>query len=428
MGSGERRSNFNGLPYQNSLPRPTSSGTLNNGEEQIFTKRQKLNDTKSYYPNNGHHTAMNYATPQSLDAQNYNAIYASYQGAPPYMNYGLSKMYQPPAHQPMQGNGSVMQNQSNRSSYAPSKWKSKPLNYGQDFNESQPVQNGSERYNGGQHLPVHERISYEDIYSSPPKPSKRAKPKVSRVQKVSHGSKDKKEFRVVNVSSKPTTSNEKPREGLHGDDKENEDEKENGDVNEDSNEDDDNGDDDDDDDDNDSDKNIAISGTAITLVTEEDIKKWREERRKMWLLKISNNKKMHMDKLGISEQEVNNTSVLKDTKKQKQFVQNIQNQVRRYNPKANLGLKIVQREMANDNTKILKFIEELGEAGILDHELTQAEKEVLFGGSNDKERAGHYSGNNINNNRNRPGNYEYNGHDRKFSGSRFNNNYKSDKK
>ncbi|SMN21511.1 similar to Saccharomyces cerevisiae YPL193W RSA1 Protein involved in the assembly of 60S ribosomal subunits [Maudiozyma saulgeensis] len=125
--------------------------------------------------------------------------------------------------------------------------------------------------------------------------------------------------------------------------------------------------------------NIQIQGTSIKLETDEEIKKWKEERRKMWLLKISNNKEKHMKEMGIKENDLKNTSVLKEASKQKKFIQSIESQVHRYDPKANLNLKVVQREMANENDKILQFIQDLGDANLLTYELTAAEKDKLFG-------------------------------------------------
>ena len=124
---------------------------------------------------------------------------------------------------------------------------------------------------------------------------------------------------------------------------------------------------------------IPVPGTSITLGTEEDIEKWREERRKMWLLKISNNRKVHMENFGVTEEELNKTSILRESRKQKQFIQNIQNQVNRFDPRANLHLRIVQRGLSEENEKLLDFIEELGDAGLLEYELTQEEKDKLFG-------------------------------------------------
>ena len=128
-------------------------------------------------------------------------------------------------------------------------------------------------------------------------------------------------------------------------------------------------------------KPIVVPGTSISLVTDEDIIKWREERRKMWLLKISNNKQKHMEEMGLKEEDVKKQkSVLVESRKQNQFIQSIQNQVNRFNPKANLNLKLIQRGMVSDNSKLLDFITNLGDAGLLEYELTQDEKDKLFGG------------------------------------------------
>lgn len=129
-----------------------------------------------------------------------------------------------------------------------------------------------------------------------------------------------------------------------------------------------------------------IQGTSITLATEEDITKWREERKRMWLLKISNKRIEHMERMGIKEEELRGHSILQESKKQKQFIQNIQNQVNRTNPKANLNIKIVQRVMAQENLQLLQFIKELGDCNLLEHELTAKEKSKLFGSPEDKQR------------------------------------------
>ncbi|QLG75083.1 hypothetical protein HG535_0H04100 [Zygotorulaspora mrakii] len=140
---------------------------------------------------------------------------------------------------------------------------------------------------------------------------------------------------------------------------------------------------------------ITVPGTSITLATQADIEKWRSERKKMWLLKISNKKLEHMNSMGIKESEVKaQKSVLQESKKQKQFIQSIQNQVNRVNPKSNLNVRIVQREMAKENSKLLQFIKELGDANLLKYELTQQEKDKLFGGSdfNSKDQMGDKKG------------------------------------
>ncbi|KAL3232815.1 Ribosome assembly 1 protein [Nakaseomyces bracarensis] len=126
---------------------------------------------------------------------------------------------------------------------------------------------------------------------------------------------------------------------------------------------------------------VLIPGTSITLETDEDIKKWKEERRKMWLLRISNRRKEHMEKMGLKEEDVKKSgNPLKESKKEQQFIKSIQAQVARSNPKANLNLKLVQRGFAEENAKLLDFIVELGECGYLEYELSQEEKDKLFGG------------------------------------------------
>ncbi|AGO13084.1 AaceriAFL073Wp [[Ashbya] aceris (nom. inval.)] len=122
----------------------------------------------------------------------------------------------------------------------------------------------------------------------------------------------------------------------------------------------------------------AVAGTSIVLSTTEDIEKWRSERRKMWLLKISNQKEKHMEELGVSEQELR-CSPLVQGRKDKKFIAGIQSHVMRFTTKQNLSVGLVQRTMAAENAKILSFIKELGDANLLEHVLTEKEKEALFG-------------------------------------------------
>ncbi|KOG96126.1 Rsa1p [Saccharomyces eubayanus] len=150
-------------------------------------------------------------------------------------------------------------------------------------------------------------------------------------------------------------------------------------------------------------KVVLVPGTSIALVTDDDIKKWREERKKMWLLKISNNKTKHMQSMGIKEDELKGQpSILRESRKEKQFIQSIQNQVQRGNPKTDLNIKLIQREFANENSQILDFIKELGDANLLEYELTQEEKDVLFGTPEDNTRNNYkpnYRNRNANSNR-----------------------------
>ena len=140
-------------------------------------------------------------------------------------------------------------------------------------------------------------------------------------------------------------------------------------------------------------KVVLVPGTSIALITDEDVKKWREERKKMWLLKISNNKQKHMQEMGIKEDELKSQpSIFKESRKEKQFIQSIQNQVQRGNPKIDLNLKLIQREFANENSQLLDFIRELGDVGLLEYELSQQEKDVLFGSSEDNNK-NHYKPN-----------------------------------
>lgn len=134
---------------------------------------------------------------------------------------------------------------------------------------------------------------------------------------------------------------------------------------------------------------ISVPGTSITLNTAEDIAKWREERKKMWLLKISNNKLKHMQDMGVKEEDLRNQrGPLQDAKKQKQFLQSIQSQVSRINPKSTLSVRVAQRDMAQENAKLLDFIEKLGDANLLAYELTEEEKEKLFGSNTHNDQKG----------------------------------------
>lgn len=153
---------------------------------------------------------------------------------------------------------------------------------------------------------------------------------------------------------------------------------------------------------------VVVPGTSITLISDEDIAKWREERKKMWLLKISNRKEEHRLAMGIKEDELNKMgNVLKESKKEKQFIQSIQNQVNRFNPKGNLNLKLVQREMESGNSKLLSFIKELGDAGFLEYELSEKEKSALFGSQDENGRFNNKKNDRFrnNNNNNRRSNY-----------------------
>ncbi|SCU98787.1 LAFA_0G20164g1_1 [Lachancea sp. 'fantastica'] len=124
---------------------------------------------------------------------------------------------------------------------------------------------------------------------------------------------------------------------------------------------------------------VQIQGTSITLASDEDIKKWREERRKMWLMKISNQREKHKLELGMQEEQPSKQPSFQNAKKDQQFIQNIQNQIGRYNSSPNLSLNLVQRTMAEENAKLLNFIKELGDAKLLEYELNDEEKEKLFG-------------------------------------------------
>ncbi|CDO94973.1 unnamed protein product [Kluyveromyces dobzhanskii CBS 2104] len=128
---------------------------------------------------------------------------------------------------------------------------------------------------------------------------------------------------------------------------------------------------------------VCIPGTSIVLKTEEDIEKWKEERKKMWLIKISNNKDMYRKKFNIKEDELHHNP-LQESKKERNFIQSIQNQVKRFNNRPNLTVGLRQRILKEENAKILDFIKELGDANHLKYELTEEEKIVLFGSKDRK--------------------------------------------
>ncbi|AET37969.1 Rsa1p Ecym_2220 [Eremothecium cymbalariae DBVPG len=126
---------------------------------------------------------------------------------------------------------------------------------------------------------------------------------------------------------------------------------------------------------------ITIPGTSIQLGTAEEIEKWRQERRKMWLLKISNNKEKHKKVLGIRDEEIKEGPLVQ-AKKEKKFIQSIQSQISRSNCRPNLAIGLVQRSMIDENAKLLAFIKELGDANYFNYVLTENEKESLFGRPN----------------------------------------------
>lgn len=159
------------------------------------------------------------------------------------------------------------------------------------------------------------------------------------------------------------------------------------------------------------DKAICIPGTSIVLKTDDDIAKWKEERRKMWLIKISNNKETYRQKFNIKEEELH-SNTLQESRKERNFIQNIQNQVKRFHPKPSLTIGLHQRILKEENSKILDFIKELGDANYLKYELTEEEKGVLFG---NRERK-----NDNNNNKRFHGRYDHQANGR---GHNNNNNY-----
>ncbi|CEP62434.1 Rsa1p LALA0_S05e05578g [Lachancea lanzarotensis] len=161
---------------------------------------------------------------------------------------------------------------------------------------------------------------------------------------------------------------------------------------------------------------VQIQGTSITLTSDGDIEKWREERRKMWLLKISNQREKHKLELGVQEEQTPKQLSFQNVRKDQQFIQNIQNQIGRYNSSPNLSLNLVQRTMAEENAKLLNFIKELGDAQLLEYELNDEEKEKLFGNAKRGKPRGDYNKRPANA-RNGPSRYEGNAKRQRFQQS-----------
>ena len=408
--------NNNYNPYQTNgqqgLPKPTFSGTLGGSDndnhnkhilsdeddEQYYPKRQKFTEANNELYNNNGNIQQQYH-PQ-------NTYYSQ-----PYMYGNINQNYTQDYRQPYYQSYNISMNNQSQQNY---------MGYVPQI-ELQPQQ--SSIYDETSIVPNNNSLltSYEDMYSDkkkkkPVKENKKKTPKDAK-KKISQPvpikkETNKKEPKINNIeiddddSLPDKTSSKKvnnqdvplPVKTLQKDEQEDEDETR-----------------DDLDDNEDKDKSgvVTVPGTSIALVTDEDIAEWREERKKMWLLKISNRKEQHREAMGIKEEEVSNMgNVLKESKKERQFIQSIQNQVNRFNPKVNLNLKIVQREMMDDNTKLLTFIKELGDAGLLEYELSEKEKNALFGNQDElnkfnnrrndrfKGKRSNYSNNNNSNNGN----------------------------
>lgn len=381
------------------LPKPTSSGTIINEKE---TGSQATNDT-----NNNTHAANYYP-------------YHSYNST--YINYNNSYQQYPEGYN---------NNNTNNTGYSVAN------SFTQ--NNSGPAISGyyAPQYGGVNHHPYYDgysnNVTYNNTYPQPSIQQPSLPPQLPDysdiyVTKVSDNVSNKKPTKNNNQSKKKSitqkTTNDKRKipdtnkKNLSDTNKRKLSDTEN--INNDSST---SGDDDTSSsdeqattlhsDDSDTNKPITVPGTSISLQTDEDIANWRNERRKMWLIKISNNKEEHMKRMGIKPEDVQKlNSVLRETKKEKQFIQNIQNQVKRFNPNVNLNNKIIQRDMESDNLKILQFIKELGDAKLLDCELTEAEKNILFGGKDDKR-----FNNNNNSSNNRFKNRRLNNSNKRFRGN-----------
>lgn len=366
---------------QQGLPKPSFSGTLggndddidnnrnkhtltNEIDEQYDPKRQRLPETinQGYYNSgNTQYTPQNpyynqpymYGNMNQNYGQSYNQTY--YQSYPMPITVPPQQNYMGYDQQPsMYGNTSTLSpNSSQLTSYEDVYYNKK--NPTKDNNSKNNNNNSNNNEN------KKKKVAASPIKKTPKKSEAEIKPVEHDTSPEVHSSK-------LNDKEHPVLPVHKIQKIQDVDDSKNIDEQ-------------------DDDEEKDKPDVVTVPGTSISLISEEDIAKWREERKKMWLLKISNHKEKHREAMGIKEEEVSNMgNVLKESKKERQFIQSIQNQVNRFNPKVNLNLKIVQREMMDDNTKLLSFIKELGDAELLEYELSEKEKSVLFGNQDENSK------------------------------------------
>lgn len=155
-------------------------------------------------------------------------------------------------------------------------------------------------------------------------------------------------------------------------------------------------------------KTQFIQGTGISLESEEDIKKWQEQRRINWMLKVSNKKNLHNEILKNPENfkdsedseiqtflkfqnDHNITADAQETQKNtfkefgkiKETVRKMFQQIDKDNNNSSVtniaSMKLIKMEEEKDNLKILPFIKALGDMNKLDYTLTDNEKEKLFG-------------------------------------------------
>lgn len=385
--------------YQNNVPKPTFSGVMG---------KDKSSDVQfqngNMYNNQSQFGFPNYQTPNGYqhNPMNYTNSYNNYQN--PNNNgmiYYPQVSYQP--NDQLTNNMYASQFQNPQQAWPYSETDNRLL-YQNNTADNPPINDvDNKSYNGyesGQNK--RQMISYEDVVPSSQvhnKKQKKQKKQTHQKQVISmdYGTPEKEGRPIIQVESNRNESDN----GKKNKDKEEEvpkptkeiliqkkffkieaKEKEVAEIHKPEVKNEINDEDDEYDEENDNKNGVNIQGTSIKLDTDEDIAKWKAERRKMWLLKISNKKEEHMKAMGIKEVDLKNTSVLNEAKKQKRFIQSIESQVHRYDPNANLNIKVVQRGMSVENDKILQFVQELGDVGLLTYELTDEEKDKLFGGMN----------------------------------------------
>ncbi|KAH3675961.1 hypothetical protein WICMUC_002257 [Wickerhamomyces mucosus] len=118
-----------------------------------------------------------------------------------------------------------------------------------------------------------------------------------------------------------------------------------------------------------------IQGTNISLKTDQDIEDWIKQRKLNWMQKISNNRpkddlqNIEKDNKFITRQQSNSIgnhrSHIETLQNKKKFKERIHNSI---NNTSNINLNnlILKRQMREENLKVLKFIKNLFETGILE--------------------------------------------------------------
>lgn len=243
-------------------------------------------------------------------------------------------------------------------------------------------------------------ISYEDTYFSPKlKHTNNKVNKVSSVKSNSFADKYKKLIQSKDIdeslNNKASDSDSAPEEVKIDKKEENPNSVEDDDLNEGSDED-------------EEQKINFIQGTGISLESEEDIKKWQEQRRINWMLKVSNKKSLHNEilknpenfkdsedeqikaflkfktehKISAELQESQKNS-FKEFGKIKEAVRKMFQQIEKDDNNTSItniaSMKLIKMEEEKDNLKILPFIKALGDMNKLEYTLTDNEKEKLFG-------------------------------------------------